>query len=168
MKKNLFALAFILFAFAAAAQENDLPVRTAYKMKMAMDTTNYFQMDVKADPYIFPDRSLQIYPGEKLFIEVKNKGKKIVEIKNVKENLNPEKTLIIEFVQETKGREHTMMMLTVTNPFKYTLNYKCLIYLLKFDKWTETSVIPVRPGLSSIETWPDLIATMALKEFRFR
>jgi hypothetical protein len=54
------------------------------------------------------------------------------------------------------------MILKVVNPFDKKLNYRAHIYLMKQKKWILTSIIAVLPKLSSYETWPDLIVTIAL------
>lgn len=88
-------------------------------------------------------------------------------MKTVKQNLNPEKTLIISFEQTKKGRKHEFMMLTVHNPFPYKLEYKAFMFLMKHKRWVPTDVLPIQPKLDGIEMWPDIIVTMAMSKWKF-
>lgn len=49
-----------------------------------------------SSPYFVREKILQIYSGEKLFIEVEIEKKEIISMKVVKENINPEKTIEVE------------------------------------------------------------------------
>jgi hypothetical protein len=117
---------------------------------------------------VLPDKSVQLYPGEKVFVEVEQENGVIKSVKAVKENTNPDKTLILEFTQTAKNKVHQMMMLNVTNPFKKNLAYRALMYPLKAGKWVETDVLPVMAGLSGFETWPDVITSIALSGWTFK
>ena len=83
----------------------------------------------------------------------------------VKENLRPDKTIIIEFNQNVKGRIHDGMRLTVKNPFDKILKYEALMYINGGTKWIPTSIIPIRPNLVNFELWNDVILSLVLLEW---
>ncbi len=141
-------------------------VRPAFKLKLFVNDSVFYNAPMEQSFYIVRDSIIQIFPGEKLYIEADVANNRLINFKVVPEISDKSKTLIIEFHQEAKGRVHEQMMLTIHNPFNKSLNYKALMNLMKYKKWVETSVIPVRPKLKSIETWPDIITTMALTGFR--
>lgn len=89
-------------------------------------------------------------------------------MKTVKENLNPEKTITISFTQQTDGKKNIGMMLKIDNPFDKKLEYKANMFLMKNNKWVSTNVLPVQPKLSHFETWPDIIVTIALSDWKFK
>jgi hypothetical protein len=89
-------------------------------------------------------------------------------MKVVKENLNPEKTIKIEFTQTVKDRKSEMMMLEIVNPFKKDLEYKAMMFIVGHDKWISTSVLPVKAKLTGYETWPDVIITLVLTEWKLK
>jgi hypothetical protein len=72
----------------------------------------------------------------------------------------------IELKQYAKGRQHEHMMLYVWNPFDGDLHYEALVYYMQHAKWARTSILPVRSKLGSYETWPDVIVTMALSDWK--
>ena len=165
-------LALFMFIFLmnilCYSQSNDLLNRNAFTLKLAVDGSNFYQAEIKESPYLLPENTIKIYPGETLFVEIELLKKNIKGMKIVKENLNPEKTLIIKFYQETNGKKHEMMMLYIKNPFKRELVYSAYMCLMKNSKWVPTSVIPIKPELRSFETWPDIILTLALSGWEFK
>ncbi|NJK98670.1 MAG: hypothetical protein HC905_30475 [Bacteroidales bacterium] len=74
-------------------------------MKLPVDGEKYYEQKVESTPYFVKEKILQIYPGEKLFIEVETDKKEITSMKVVKKKLNPEKTIEIEFTQTVKRQE---------------------------------------------------------------
>jgi hypothetical protein len=163
--------AFILFlsaALPAIAQSNDLPQRKAYKLKVAVDEVEYYQAEIAATAYVLPDNTIQLYPGEKIFVEVEMKRKKIKSMKSVKENLHPEKTIAITFSQQSDGGRHMLMILKIENPFKNQLKYRARVFLQKHNKWITTDVLPVKPMIIAYEHWPDVIVTIAMDNWEFK
>ena len=168
MKKMALMLSFVFPTAFCFGQTNNLAQRDAFKLKIAVNDTNFYSADIKSAAYVLPDNSIQIYPGEKIYVEVELVKKEIRSMKTVKENLNPEKTITISFSQETEGKKHKGMMLNIENPFNKKLEYKANMFLMKYNKWAPTSVLPVQAKLSSYETWSDLIVTIALSGWTFK
>lgn len=168
MKTTILILSFLFATVICYGQNNDLPQREAFKLSIAVDDTSIYSADIKASDFILPENTIQIYPGENIFVEVELEKNVIKSMKTVKENLNPKKTLIISFNQVVEGKTNKGMMLKIENPFKKKLEYKALMFLMNYKKWVPTNVLPVYPKLSSYETWPDLIVTIALGEWKFK
>jgi len=168
MKVTTLILSFVFTTALAFGQTNDLPQRDAFKLNIAVDDSNFYNADIKSSAYVLPDNTIQLYPGETIYVEVELDKKEIKSMKTVKENLNLEKTLTISFSQQTGGKVHKGMTLKIENPFNTKLEYKANIFLMKYNKWAPTSVIPVQPKLTSYETWPDLIVTIALSGWTFK
>ncbi len=168
MKRFIF-LSFLLISFSAFsyAQDTSQLKRQPYKLTVAVDKNSFYQEDIKATPYVLPDSSVQIYPGETIYVEVEKENAVIKKITAVKENINPSKTLVIEFSQTTKKKVHEMMMLKITNPFNERLIYKATMFVLKAKRWVPTDVMPVEPKLDGFETWPDIITSIALGNWAF-
>ena len=159
----LFALT-ISFSYA----QNEQPNREEFTLKLPVDGEQFYEQEIENSPYFVKDYILQIYPGEKLFIEVELNKKEITSMKVVNENLNPKKTIEIEFIQNTKDRKNESMMLKVVNPFKKDLEYSAMMFIVGHDKWINTNVLPVRAKLTGYETWPDVIITLALDGWKLK
>src|SRR4051812_45504818 len=99
MKQLTILLTLLFYTLPGFCQTNDLPNRDAFQLNLAVDDSNFYQLDVPSSPYILADNSIQIYPGETIYVEVELVRNKIKSMKTVKENLNPEKTLKISFSQ---------------------------------------------------------------------
>ena len=70
--------------------------------------------------------------------------------------------LVLSFWQE-KG----IMLFTIESRIEHWLTYEAGIRVPKRDGFYKTSVMPVGPRLSNIESWPRPIDKLALKNFSF-
>jgi hypothetical protein len=168
MKIYFSIIAAIFFAGSFAfAQDTTLLTRDAYKLTLAVDKESTFELDLPATPYIGPKNTVQIYPGEEVFIEVEQEAGAISKMIAVKKNLHPEKTLIISFNQVVKKKVCESSMLSIKNPFPYKLTYGAMILNVN-KKWFETDVYPVEAGLFSYEVWPYAIVSIGMAKWSFQ
>jgi hypothetical protein len=166
MKYAIIPLFCLHFLFGNAQTDTAVLQRQAYKLSMPVSKKTVYESDVPAGPFIVKDDILQIYPGETVFLQVEKTGDEINSVKVVKQNLHPEKTLTISFTQVVEKHVHQSMMLKIDNLFDKNLAYQALIFLMEQKKWVKTDVLPVSAGLSSYETWPEVIVTLALSGWR--
>jgi hypothetical protein len=142
--------------------------RPAFDLQLFVDDTRLYKAPMGETDYIINDSIIQIFPGEKLFIEADVVNNRLTNFQIVSEIKDKNKTLIIDFKQTTKGKVHEQMILTIDNPFDKQLDYKAMMNLMKNKKWVNTSVYPVMPKLKAIEMWPDLITSLALIGFELK
>jgi hypothetical protein len=159
-------LSLTLTSFASAQDFYPLK-RKPYVLQVAVDKKTTYEENLSESTYLLPDLTLQLYPGETVFIEIEQENGTIKNIRAVPEIKYPEKTLTIFFAQTVKKKVHEMMLLKIDNPFRYALKYDAKIYLMQYKKWINTNVFAVPPGLSSFETWPDLVSTIAVADWKF-
>lgn len=164
IKTIAFFFGFIIANFCYGQQE----FRENFTLKLPVDSVRYYQQEVKKSPYFVKENTLQIYPGEHLFIEADVKEGKLGSMKVVKENVNPSKTIEIEFSQDVENRKHKGMMLQVSNPFDKNLLYDAMMYTVGKSQWVETSILPVKPKLIGFELWNDVIITLVLHDWRLQ
>lgn len=146
---------------------NYKPVRDSFRLVLAVGKDTTYESEIKSSPYLSGPNVLQLYPGEKVLIEVEQNNGVIGTMKAVKENRNPDKTLEISFSQNAENNTHIGMMLKVQNPFKMDLSYSAMILLMRSNKWVGTTIIPVKAGLASFEMWPDIIVSIGLGGWLF-
>lgn len=163
-----FTLLFTLLFLTGFAQDTARLKRTPRKLVMPIDQHTQYAQELTADAYLLPDNSLQIYPGDTVYIEITLEGNDIKNIVAVKENVHPEKTLVVIFTQTVEKHKHEMMILDVSNPFKQTLTYKAKMFVLKGNRWIDTDVIPVQGTLHGFETWPNVIVSLGLSGWQFQ
>ena len=167
MKNFLFFSLMLLSLDVFAQSDNDRPVRDSFTLTMPVGNDMYYESHIQSSPFVVGPKILQLFPGETVLLELEEQNGVITNIKTVKENKNPDRTLEIKFVQNVEGKTHSNMMLKVRNPFKRNLLYNATIRLRKSEKWVETSIMPVTAGLFGLEIWPDVIISIALDEWRF-
>jgi hypothetical protein len=165
MKKLLFII--LTFTASLCYSQNEIKEREPFALKLAVDSEQFYQMDVPKSKYFVKENILQIYPTEKLNVEVEIKSDTIFSMKVVKKIIEPKKTIQIEFLQNVKENKPDGMMLKVTNPFDRKLNYNAMMYIVGNNKWLSTSIIPILPNLVNYETWNDVIITLVLEKWRF-
>lgn len=167
--KLLFFLSIMILSisFEGYGQDTSQLKRTPYNLKVAVDSKTFYEEEIKATPYVLPDETIQIYPGETIYAEVAQENGIIKHLTAVSEVKNPAKTITIAFTQTEKNHTHELMMLKISNPFPKKLIYTAHIYLLQQHKWANTDVYPIEAGLSGFETWPDVITSIALGKWVF-
>ncbi|MCV9930003.1 hypothetical protein OIU83_20250 [Flavobacterium sp. LS1R49] len=158
---------FAILLFVVCNSQNTKTNRDSFKLELIADAKNNYTMQVPNSPYFVKEKVLQIYPSEKLYIETIIKDNSIYSMTVVNKNLNPKRTIEIDFSQNATDRTNKQMLLKVTNPFNKKLNYDASMYIIGHDKWISTSIIPILPNLVNYETWPDVIITLALENWRF-
>lgn len=169
MKKNfIFSIALLAFSFCLYGQDSTQLKRTPYKLIAAVDKKSFYEEDLKETAFVLPDKTVQLYPGETIYIEVEQENGVIKNMTAVKEIKNPAITLTISFTQTATKKVHEMMMLKINNPFSSSLIYKASIFLFKQKRWVNTNVYPVMAGLSAYETWPDIITSIGLSNWAFQ
>jgi hypothetical protein len=168
MKNIILIVILCLSSLSVYAQTNDLPERKAYTLQLKVNDSSYFQSDIQSSPYVMPENTIQIYPGETIYIETELEGKKIKSMKSVKENNNPEKTITIKMTQIADSLVHKNILFEISNPFGYPLEYKAMMFLINRDEWIPTDVVAVQPQLSAMEMWPDIIVSLALTGWEFK
>ena len=164
MKKITLTL-LLTFSLSLYSQ-NDKPKRSAYRLEIAANETQQYGMDVQESPYFVKEKILQIYCGEKIFVECEIKGDSISQMKVVEKNINPEKTIIIDFRQDSENRKDIRTDLHVKNPFNKKLIYKALMFTPISQQWKRTSIIPIHPNLENYEMWPHAIITLVLDNWQ--
>lgn len=150
------------------AQDTAQLTRKPYTLTMAVDKKNVYEQQVPEAPFIhYPENTIQLFPGETLYVEIEQTDGVIKSMKAVKEITDSSKTITIAFYQVAEKNIHKSMMLKVQNPFPYQLSYGATMFLLKQKKWYPTDVWPVQPKLIGYETWGDIITSIGLAKWSF-
>lgn len=162
--KKYFFLAFLLYALHISSQ-NDKTDRPDLNIKLYVDSTHFYNEEVKGGAYFTAENVLQIYPTEKVFVEAEVNKFGINSLKTVANNLYPEKTIVIEFYQEPKGNKHGSMKLKITNPLEKNLKYKIKTLGINTDKWQSREVKAVSARGSSTETFNDIVLKLVITDW---
>jgi hypothetical protein len=168
MKKILFLyLCIFSIHFALFGQDSTNLKRPAYKLRVFIDENSFYEANIQSTPYVLPDRTIQLYPGERIYVEVDQVDGNFRNLHATTEIKDSSKTLIITFSQLAMGNIHKSMLLKIANPFPDELKYTAKILTLR-KKWISTDVLPVGAGLAGFESWPNVIISIALADFEFK
>ncbi len=156
----------VVLSYGQAEKANNK--RPAFELKLLVDDQQFYSSQMAESSYIINDTIIQIFAGEKLFVEADVVKGKLSNFQVVKEIRDKSKTLVIDFQQSINGTVHEQMMLTIDNPFAKQLNYAAAMNLMKNKRWVNTTVYPVMAHLKSIGMWPDIITSLALFGFELK
>jgi len=163
----IFCLTILTTPFASFGQDTTLK-RDPYKLTVVVDKNSFFEQQITATPYVLPDKTIQLYPGETVHVEILQENGAIKKLTAVKEIRDSSKTVTISFSQSVNKDSPELTMLKITNPFPARLIYKAKIFLLTENKWTDTDVLPVERGISGFEAWPQVITSIVLSDWKIQ
>lgn len=162
--KKIILFINLLIATVSIAQSNN---RKAFTLEIAANETEQYKAQIPESPYFVKEKILQIYCGEKVFVECEIAKDTISTMKIVEKNVNPKRTIEIEFTQDSQNRKSLNTMLVVKNPFDKKLNYNAIMLTPISQNWKSTSIIAIQPKLQNFETWPHSIISLVLEKWRF-
>jgi hypothetical protein len=111
---------------------------------------------------VVQDGAISILPGEEIYIEAEREGDVLTDLRQVNAVENPEKTFVVKFFQVD---EDTGMMLSLRNPFEFTVKFH--MQMMDFSGGLhETSSCPAPSGAGIFESWPHPIVQIYLLEPR--
>lgn len=142
--------------------------RPEYKIHLAVDSDLVYEATIKGSKYIIIDSVIQIFPGEKIFVETDIVRDNLTNFKVVPHIIDNSKTLTLEFLQELNGKKHKQMVLMVDNPFNKEIEYNAITSRM-IDKTTSMSSELTVPAKSkSLQTWPDILTSLLLKSLKLQ
>ena len=157
---------FVLFVCALGFAQNDIPTREAFVLKVKRNAKQTYSQQVNESPYFVMDKTLQIYPYEKVNVELEIKADTIYSMKTVEKNLFPERTLEIEFCQSIENYTAKPTQLWMKNPFGKNLKYNVLAYSIEESEW-KNSAKTAKANSSSNEIWTkEVVSSLVLKDWK--
>jgi hypothetical protein len=169
MKKLLPALAVLtLAALTQAAGDPKTPdagtiFREPFTLKLHVDKEHYYEQKVGKTPYVHQG-DVYLFKGDDfgLMLDIQNDS-----VRSVKYQKDVKKAdVTLTFTQEVETDGTALMMLHIHNNTKKTLSFDALMTVPGHKEIAETSIIPVRAGLSGFETWPHPIVQLVLQNIR--
>jgi hypothetical protein len=169
IKKVLLLVFCLLIEFISYGQSVQMSNnRPDYKIQLAVDDNMVYESIIKGSKYIIIDSVIQIFPGEKLYVESEIANSKFKSFRTVPMIKDSSKTLIIEFLQEVQGKKHEQMILMVYNPLNMDLSYNAITEVMINKQGALTSNIPVLARSKSYKKWPDIVTSAILTSFRLK
>jgi hypothetical protein len=72
MRTKVIMATLLSLSFAFTYAQNEKLNRDAFTLILPVDGEQYYEQNVGNSPYFVKEKVLQIYPSEKLFVEVEN------------------------------------------------------------------------------------------------
>lgn len=166
MNKTIFEF-WVLFTFPLyIIAQNKITVRDSFNLTLMIDETSFFESLVEESPYFIKNDILTIYPTESLNIEVNIKNDSISTLNVVKNVINPDKTIQVNFTQFREGRNNLGMVLKIKNPFDKYLIYKAARLMVDNGRVLPSNVLPIPPGKEGVEIWEDIIFCLYIGDWK--
>jgi hypothetical protein len=163
-----FVLVFISGGFIAEGADSTFPAGTKLmpgkKVELILNEQAYVEIDYPSRPCVLNDM-VNMIPNEKILVEAEIKDKKLVNLKHVDRIEHPERTIELEFSQK-QDRKSPMMLLRVKNPFDKGLRYEAGIQYNGKQDFLQTSTLVVPAKLMNIESWPDPLTRILMRNFQ--
>lgn len=161
--KNFFP-AVALLSFTLAQSQNLLPEREAFLLKIPRNAKQSFIQEIGRTPYLIEDKTLQIYPHERINLEFEIKADTIFSMATVAKNLNPERTVEIEFCQTVENNKARPVFF-LKNPFGKKLTYNLIVYDVEESQW-QTTAKTANPNWTSRQAWGKVISSLVFKDWK--
>lgn len=169
MKKMLLTFAFLALAALTLAADDakkpdaDTVFREPFTLKLHFDKERYYEEKIGKIPYVHRDM-VYLFKDDEFGLTLDIQKNSIRGVRYQKDLKKADVTL--KLIQVVNPDRTAMMMLTIHNNTKHKLNLDALMTVPTEKGIFKTSILPVAPGLSGIETWPHPIVQLVLRNIR--
>ncbi|MES2820882.1 MAG: hypothetical protein V4812_18060 [Pseudomonadota bacterium] len=116
-------------------------------------------------PYYFQNTA-NVVSGETIFLEAIVVAGKIENLKYIKSNINPDKTIVMTLAAIEDDPSKISTVLKISNPLNEALTYKAMLHSASANEFQKTTTCPVTAKGSSYESWAFPVFQMALMNFK--
>jgi hypothetical protein len=162
---GVFLLAAPAFAQSQTTQPapNSAP-RLPFTVRLHIDANRDYKTSFGDYVYVQGDE-VSLFAGDSFGINVTVADDQIAGITYQKD---PDKSdVAFKFSQESLENGKWRMQLVTRNGLKRRLAFDAQRMAPWKDEMLQTNILPIEPGLSSFESWPDPIVELVLTNFRF-
>lgn len=154
------SILFLCLIGKLVGAQNENPERQAFTLNLTQEDGNLYTKEIPKSAYLIENKTLEIYPTEKINIEVEVRRDTVYSLNIVKKIAIPQKTITVEFYQDVKKME---TWLKIYNPFKkWKLKYDAEVFLLKREKWVVGEVLEIEPQKQAAEVWVNTMSAIRL------
>lgn len=146
----------------SGAQESPI-FREPFVLKLRIDSDRYYQEKFDRVPYV-AENEVYIFAGESFGITATITDNEISRVTYQRDSRKAD--VAFKFTQESSPNG-PMMVLVTRNKLKQKLFFDALMTVPEKKEIYKTTVLPVRPSLSTVESWPHPIVQLVLRNFRF-
>lgn len=156
-------LALLSACFPQLSAAQDEPVfRAPFVLKLRVDNKRYYEESFERVPYV-AENDVYLFVGDTFGINVTIAEN---QISRITYQGNPARADVeFKFTQE-KSPNGLIMLLVIRNKLKHSLFLDARMTVPGKKEIYKTSVLPVKPNSSNVESWPHPIVQLVLRNFR--
>ncbi|HCE43128.1 MAG TPA: hypothetical protein DET40_06250 [Lentisphaeria bacterium] len=150
---------------SAVEKDNKNGLREPFILKLKLDKNRFYEQKIdKKTPYV-ADNKVNLFAGESFGVNVTIDKGEITRLSYQKDIAKSD--IEFEFKQEADKDGGSMMMLVIINKLKQTLYLDAVMTVPEKTESVKAEILPVEPGLSGNEMWPNPIIQLVMTNFRF-
>jgi len=137
--------------------------RMPFTLKLHIDKERFYEAKFGKIPFV-NHGDVYLFKGDEFGLNLDIQDLSIRAVKYQPDVKKADVTL--KFTQELQADGAAMMLLTIHNNTKQTLNVDALMTVPEKKEIAKTTILPIQPGLSGFESWPHPIVQLVLRNIR--
>ena len=167
--RNAFSFLVLLIACAsgitssvaqsAGSKPKQSLIREPFTIHLKVDKDHFSDIHYDKQPYV-SENEVYLFPGDKFGVNLVVKNDRVAEVR-----YQPDKTkadVWFGFEQPKELQGGLGMALTIDNKTKRSVGMEALMSVPGKKDVFKTSILPVKPGKSGLESWPHPISQLVL------
>lgn len=138
-------------------------MRAPFTLTLHVDRERYYEEHIGEMPYVYQN-GIYLMKGDKFGVAIDVRDGKLVAVRYQPDLETADVTF--EFTQQVEPDGSAMMMLTLRNRTAHSLKMKALMTVPGEKDSFETSIVPLRAGLTNFESWPHPIVKLLVHDLQ--
>ena len=138
--------------------------REPFTLHLKVDKDHFSDIHYDKQPYV-SENEVYLFPGDKFGVNLIVRNDRVAEVR-----YQPDKTkadVWFGFEQPKELQNGLSMALTIDNKMKRSVGMEALMSVPGKKDVFKTSILPVKPGKSGLESWPHPISQLVLGNLQF-
>lgn len=153
-----------LSAQTGARRANGQELRDPFTLHLKIDKEHYTDIHYDKQPYV-SENEVYLFPGDKFGVNLLVKDGRVVEVRYQPDKAKAD--VWFGFEQPKELQNGLSMALTIDNKMKRSVGMEALMSVPGKKDVFKTSILPVKPGKSGLESWPHPISQLVLGNLQF-
>jgi hypothetical protein len=137
--------------------------RAPFTLKLHVDKTHFYEQHFGEIPFVH-EGDVYLFKGDDFGIDLVIRKSAVAAVKY--QPATEKADVKFKFSQEIQPDGSSTMTLLIRNATTHTLYFDALMTTPGNQGIAKTSILPVRPGLDSYESWPHPVVQLVLRHIR--
>lgn len=144
---------------SSATKPKSSLTREPFTLRLKIDKNNFSDIHFDREPYVL-DNEVYLFSGDKFGVNLVVKGGRVTEVRYQPDAKKAD--VVFGFEQPKELQDGLSMALTIDNKMKRSVSMQGLMSIPGKKDVFKTSILPVKPGKSGLESWPHPISQLVL------